>query len=139
MQRFERKRKAGAYVLIFIQSLSIISGIALSAKASSIRCRQVSWLVTIRPSFPPVSLLAVDNVGPDFLMLLTVARQPVICTRFPFNSDLHQKPVPADSVKKELVLLALLRINVRDKSRNKDYIAELISINRFIKLNNWYF
>jgi hypothetical protein len=27
-------------------------------------------------------------------VLLTVARQPVICTRFPFNPDFYRKPIP---------------------------------------------
>lgn len=53
-------------------------------KAVSLRYRQVSWLVTfLPPSRPPqqtMDLLVKTEV------LLTVARQPVIYTRFLINS-----------------------------------------------------
>jgi hypothetical protein len=43
-------------------------------------------------------------------MLLTVARQFVIFTRFPFNSDFHRKPIPVDKVNKELKFQTKLSI-----------------------------
>jgi hypothetical protein len=43
-------------------------------------------------------------------VLLTVARQFVNFTRFPFNSDFHRKPIPVDKVNKELKFQAKLLI-----------------------------
>jgi len=46
---------------------------------------QVSWLVTLLPSFSPRFGGAMDiGKGNNLFMLLTVARQPVIYTRFLF-------------------------------------------------------
>ena len=57
-----------------------------STKALSIQVRQVSWLVTILPSFP---LRCGRNsghlIGKNCGVLLTVAGQLVIYTQFPIN------------------------------------------------------
>lgn len=51
----------------------------------AVRKRQVSWLVTVRPPFPSAVERTVGMIGRTW-MLLTVARQFVIHTRFPINA-----------------------------------------------------
>jgi hypothetical protein len=66
-----------------------------TAEASPLRIRQVSWLVT--PFLPPFPFRRRNSgqCSAKTYALLTVARQLVICTRFPVTSR-NAKPYPVD-------------------------------------------
>lgn len=67
--------------MVYKQSIATLPCIV---KAESLQQRQVSWLVTAWPSFS----LSVESNGHgcgNAFALLTVARLPVICTRFLIN------------------------------------------------------
>ena len=71
-----------------------------SAKALSIQLRQVSWLVTILPSFPSrCGRNSGHSIGKNCGVLLTVAGQLVIYTQFPINPDVNRGPFSFDEEK----------------------------------------